>query len=96
MGERFARHGGDAIGELAQLLLDNPILNQALATALGAGERAMQAQRSAMSALNLPSASEIERLERRLRSLSERLEEVEERLDELEREAPASRGGSST
>ena len=37
-----------------------------------------------MSALNLPSASDLERLERRLRSFSQRLEDVEEQLDELE------------
>jgi prefoldin subunit 5 len=39
-----------------------------------------------MSALNLPSASDVERLERRLRSFSQRLEEVEEQLDEISRE----------
>ena len=50
---------------------------------MGAGERAAQAQRTAMGALNIPAASELERLEQRLRSLSNRLESVEDRLDDL-------------
>jgi hypothetical protein len=82
--ERFSEAGEEALGEIAQALLDNPLFNQALATALGAGERALAAQRSAMSALNIPSASDIERLERRVRSVSNRLEEVEDRLDDLD------------
>lgn len=75
--------GEEAVGELAQALLENPVFNSALATALGAGERAMSAQRSAMGALNFASGSDVERLEQRLRSLSGRLEAVEDRLDEL-------------
>lgn len=62
------------------------ILSQALTRALGAGELALQVQRSAMGALNLPAAADVERLERRLRSLSDRVEELEDRLDELSRE----------
>ena len=34
-----------------------------------------------MCALNLPSATDVERLERRLRSFSQRLEEVEDQID---------------
>jgi CRP-like cAMP-binding protein len=75
--------GEEALGDLAQALLDNPVFNQAVSRALGAGERAAQAQRSAMSAVGVSSATDVERLERRLRSLSGRLEEVEDRLDEL-------------
>ena len=75
--------GEEAIGDLAQALLDNPVFSQAMATALGAGERAVQAQRSAMSAVGVSSGAEIERLERRLRSLASRLDDLEDRLDEL-------------
>jgi hypothetical protein len=81
----------EALGELAQSLLENDVFNQALATALGAGERAIAAQRSAMSALNIPSGSDLERLERRLRSLSDRLEAVEDRLDEIAADVARSR-----
>ncbi len=75
--------GEEAIGDLAQALLDNPVFSQAMATALGAGERAVQAQRSAMSAVGVSSGAEIERLERRLRSLASRLDDLEDRIDEL-------------
>lgn len=74
-----------AIGELAQALLDSHVLENAVAAAFGAREKAAEAQHAAMAALNLPSAGEIERLERRLRSLSQRLEEVEDELDRLRR-----------
>ena len=75
--------GEEAVGELAQALLENPIFNSALAKALGAGEAAASAQRSAMGAINVASGSDVERLEQRLRSLSGRLEAIEDRLDEL-------------
>jgi hypothetical protein len=74
--------GEEALSDLAEALLDNPLFSQAITTAVGAGERAAQAQRSAMGALNIPSASEVERLEQRLRSLSNRLESLEDRLDD--------------
>lgn len=80
-----------AIGELAQALIDNPTLHNAIQAAFGAREKAIEAQQAAMSALNLSSASDLERLERRLRSFSQRLEEVEEQIDELSREIGALR-----
>ena len=89
--DRLSSAGEDALGELAHNLLENPVFNQALATALGAGERALQAQRSALTALNIPSGSDLERLERRLRSVSDRLEEIEDRLDDMALELGALR-----
>jgi chromosome segregation ATPase len=83
--------GEEAVADLAQALIDNPVFGSALKSALGAGERAAQAQRSAMGALNFASASEIERLEQRLRSLSARVEELEDRLDEVTDELAALR-----
>ena len=80
-----------AIGELAQALIDNPTLHDAITAALGAREKALEAQQAAMSALNLPSATDVERLERRLRSFSQRLEDVEEAIDDLNRELGALR-----
>jgi len=75
-----------AIGELAQALIDNPTLHNAISAAFGAREKAIEAQQAAMGALNLSSATDLERLERRLRSFSQRLEEVEEQIDDLNRE----------
>jgi glycosyltransferase A (GT-A) superfamily protein (DUF2064 family) len=75
-----------AIGELAQALLDSNVLENAVAAAFGAREKALEAQHAAMAALNLPSAGDVERLERRLRSLSQRLDGVEDELDRVARE----------
>jgi hypothetical protein len=83
--------GEEALGDLAQALLDNPVFNQAMATALGAGERAVQAQRNAMSAVGVPSAADMERLERRIRSVSGRLEAIEDRIDEVAEDLAAVR-----
>ncbi len=83
------------MGELAQALVENPLFNSALSRALGAGERAASAQRSAMGALNLASASDIERLEQRLRSLSGRLEALEDRIDDLADDVRAAQRSSA-
>jgi len=80
-----------AIGELAQALIDNPTLHNAISAAFGAREKAIEAQQAAMSALNLSSATDLERLECRLRSFSQRLEDVEEQLDQISRDLGAIR-----
>jgi predicted nucleic acid-binding Zn-ribbon protein len=82
--ERVVKEGEEAIGKLAQELLDNPVVSGALSAAFETRERAMRAQELAMGALNLPSASDLERLTRRLRSVSQRLEGIEDGLDRLE------------
>ena len=81
----MTRQGEEAVGRLAQELLENPVVSGALSAALETRERAMKAQEAALGALNLPSASDLERLTRRLRSVSQRLEGVEDVLDRLER-----------
>jgi CRP-like cAMP-binding protein len=82
--ERLARQGEDALGKLAQDLLENPLVSGAIARAFTARERAAQAQEAAMGALNLPSAADLERLTRRLRSVSQRLEGIEDAVDRLD------------
>ena len=82
--ERLTRQGEDALGRIAQDLLENPLINGAIARAFEARERAAQAQEVALGALNLPSASDIERLTRRVRSLSQRLEGIEDGVDRLD------------
>jgi chromosome segregation ATPase len=85
-GEGLRARSEQAIGEIAQALIDSPTLHGALQAAFGAREKAIEAQQAAMSALNLPSAGDVERLERRIRSFSQRLEDVEEQLDDLSRD----------
>lgn len=82
--ERLARQGEDTLGKLAQDLLENPLVHGALARAFEAREKAAQAQEVAMGALNLPSAADLERLTRRVRSLSQRLEGIEDAVDRLD------------
>ena len=84
--ESLRARSEQAIGELAQALLDSQVLENALAAAFGAREKAQEAQQAAMAALNLPSAGDVERLERRLRSFSQRLEDLEDQLDRVSRE----------
>jgi uncharacterized protein Yka (UPF0111/DUF47 family) len=80
---RIANQAEDTIGKLADDLLDNPMINQALQGAFTAREKVGQAQQSAMEALNLPTASDLDKLAKRLRSMSQRLEEVEDGVDKL-------------
>jgi len=82
--DRVTRQGEEAIGKLAQELLENPLVTGALSAAFETRERAVRAQEVAMGALNLPSASDLERLTRRLRGVSQRLEGIEDALDRLE------------
>ena len=82
--DKIARQGEDALGKLAQELLENPLVNSAIARAFTAREKAVQAQETAMGALNIPSAADVERLTRRLRSVSQRMEGIEEAVDRLD------------
>jgi CRP-like cAMP-binding protein len=82
--DKLARQSEDAIGKLAQDLLENPLVNSAISRAFTARERAVQAQEAAMGAFNIPSAADIERLTRRLRSVSQRLEGIEDGVDRLD------------
>ena len=96
--DRLSRQGEEALGRLAEELIENPIVNGALTRALEAREKAVQAQAAAMGALNLPSAADIERITRRLRSVSQRLEGIEDALDRLEdraSEVSVPKGGRS-
>jgi CRP-like cAMP-binding protein len=81
---RVTRQGEEALGKLAQDLLENPLINGAIARAFEAREKAAQAQEVAMGALNIPSAADLERLTRRLRSVSQRLEGIEDGVDRLD------------
>ena len=82
--ERLTRQGEDALGRLAQDLLEKPLVNGAIARAFEAREKAAAAQEVAFGALNIPSAADIERLTRRVRSVSQRLEGIEDGVDRLD------------
>ena len=80
---RVAKQSEEAIGKFAQELLESPVVSGALSAVFDTRERATRAQEVAMSALNLPTASDIERLTRRVRSVSQRLEGLEDSLDRV-------------
>ena len=82
--DKLARQGEDALGKLAQELMENPFITGAISRAFEAREKAAQAQEAAMGAFNLPSAADLERLTRRLRSVSQRLEGIEDTLDRID------------
>lgn len=90
----MTRQSEEAIGKLAQELLDNPLVSGALSAALETREKAMRAQEAALGALNLPSASDLERLTRRLRSVSQRLEALEDGIDRVEQRVQSLAAGS--
>ena len=82
--ERLSRQGEEALGRIAEELAGNPLVVGALQRAFEAREKASQAQEAAMGALGIPSAADIERLTRRLRSVSQRLEGIEDAVDRLD------------
>jgi CRP-like cAMP-binding protein len=91
--EKLSRQGEEALGRVAEELIANPVVNGAIARAFEAREKALQAQEAALGALNLPSAADIERVTRRLRSLSQRLEGIEDAMDRLEERVVAAGAG---
>jgi hypothetical protein len=86
--ERLTDTTEDRLGKALTDLFENPLLHGALGRAADAREKAAQAQELAMGALNLPSAADIERLTRRLRSVSQRLEGIEDGVHRLGRTFP--------
>lgn len=87
--ERLGGNTEERLGKALGELLENPLLTGAIGRAFDAREKAVQAQEVAMGALNLPSAADIERLTRRLRSVSQRLEGIEDGVGRLDRSLPA-------
>ena len=93
--DRLSRQGEEALGKIAEELISNPVVNAAIARAFEAREKAVQAQEAAMGALNLPSAADIERVTRRLRSVSQRLEGIEDAIDRLDERVAGAAAASS-
>jgi hypothetical protein len=89
--DRASSRGESALADLAQLLVENPWMNQALQVAFGVRERASEAGTAVIRNLNLPTGNDVDRLARRLRAVSERLEAVEDTLDQISRELAALR-----
>lgn len=83
--ERLTNSTEDKLGKALTDLFENPLVSGTIGRAFDARERAVQAQELALSALNIPTAADIERLTRRLRSVSQRLEGIEDGVHRLNR-----------
>ena len=82
--ERLTKQGEDTLGKLAEDLMANPLIAGAIQRAFDAREKAATAQEAALGALMLPTAADIERLTRRVRSVSQRLEGIEDGIDRID------------
>jgi hypothetical protein len=82
--ERLTKQGEDTLAKMTEDLLANPIVSGAIARAFEAREKATAVQEATLAALNIPSAADIERLTRRVRSVSQRLEGIEDGIDRVE------------
>ncbi|HWT93839.1 MAG TPA: hypothetical protein VN238_12625 [Solirubrobacteraceae bacterium] len=92
--QKLQSGGEDALGKLAEELLSSPLVSTTISRAFEAREKAVQAQEVAFSALNIPSAADIERLTRRVRSVSQRLEGIEDGVDRLDERLATVRGAA--
>ena len=81
--DQIQRQGEDAVGWLAQEMLDNQIVKGAVQGVTDAGQKVFEAREMVFGVLDLSSASETQELIRRLRSVSQRLEDVEDGFDRL-------------
>lgn len=65
-------------------LVDQPITQRLLTEASALRDRTLRAQEATLAALNLPTAADLAKLERRIRSLSDAIGGLGDRLDRLE------------
>lgn len=93
--DRISSRGEEALSEVAQALLDNPVFSQVLQSAFGAREAAGQVTAQAMRNVGFATQADLERLERRVRSISDRIEAVEDRLDSIGTSASKSKAAGS-
>ncbi len=91
--DRLGGNAEERLGRALSELLESPLFTGAIGRAFDAREKAAQAQEVALGALNLPSAADIERLTRRIRSLSQRLEAIEDGVERLDSSRLAERRG---
>jgi hypothetical protein len=91
--DRLGGNAEERLGRALSELLESPLFTGAIGRAFDAREKAAQAQEVALGALNLPSAADIERLTRRIRSLSQRLESIEDGVERLDTSRLAERRG---
>ena len=65
-------------------LLDQPITQRLLAESSAARDRALRLQEATLGALNLPTAADLAKVERRIRGLADAVVRLDEHLDRVE------------
>jgi predicted nucleic acid-binding Zn-ribbon protein len=74
----------EQVSKALEPLVDQPVMQRLLSEASSMRDRTMRLQEAALGALNLPTASDLTKLERRIRGLAESLERLEDHLDRVE------------
>lgn len=74
----------DQARNLLEPLVDQSLTQRLLSEASALRDRTLRAQEATLGALNLPTAADVAKLARRLRSLTEAVARLDERLDGLD------------
>ena len=74
----------EQVSKALEPLVDQPLTQRLLTEASALRDRTVRAQEAALAALNLPTAADLAKLERRIRSLSDVVGDLGDRLDRLE------------
>jgi ubiquinone biosynthesis protein UbiJ len=83
MAGRDEINENEGIGGIVDELASSRLVGDALTRVVDVGERVINAQQTALSALGLPSGSQFESLTLRVRTLFHRVEELEDEIDRL-------------
>lgn len=79
--EQAAADLARSVAKLGGELVETAPVRRILTHAFTARERLLQAQEATLAALNLPTAADVERLTRRVRSVADRIGGLEDALD---------------
>ena len=74
----------EQVSKALEPLVDQPLTQRLLTEASALRDRTLRAQEATLAALNLPTAADLAKLERRIRSLSDAVGGLGDRLDRLE------------
>ena len=74
----------EQVSKALEPLVDQPLTQRLLSEASALRDRTVRAQEATLAALNLPTAADLAKLERRVKSLSDALGDLSDRLDRLE------------
>ncbi|RHW24771.1 hypothetical protein D0Z08_22630 [Nocardioides immobilis] len=74
----------DQVRSILEPLVDQPVAQRLLSEASAMRDRTLRAQEAALGALNLPTAADLAKLERRLKSLTDAVARLDDHLDRLE------------